>query len=94
VLHPLWGRRFRLPLLRTGNRELDTPVVVPPPPQHDGIAGNLASALYAAPDKRSAEQKKLVLDYFEYSNPQLQPARIELAKLEAQSAILTSQVPE
>jgi len=74
--------------------KLDTPVVVPPPPQHDGIAGNLASALYAAPDKRSAEQKKLVLDYFEYSNPQLQPARIELAKLEAQSAILTSQVPE
>ena len=35
-----------------------------------------------------------MLDYFEYSNPLLQPARIELAKLEAKSSILMSQVPE
>ena len=74
--------------------KLDAPVVAPPPPQHDGIAANLASALFTAPDKRSEEQKKLTLDYFEYSNAQLEPARIELAKLEAKSAILMSQVPE
>jgi Protein of unknown function (DUF1553)/Protein of unknown function (DUF1549)/Planctomycete cytochrome C len=73
---------------------LDAPVVAPPPPQHDGIAANLASALFTALDKRSEDQKKLALDYFEYSNPQLAPARIELAKLEAKSAILMSQVPE
>ena len=74
--------------------KLEAPVVVPPPPQHDGIAANLASALFTAPEKRSEDQKKLVLDYFEYSNPQLQPARIELSKLEAKVGLLISQVPE
>jgi hypothetical protein len=73
--------------------KLDAPVTAPPPPQHDGIPGNLASALFASPEKRSEDQKKLVLDYFEYSNPQLQPARIELARLEAKHEMLTSQVP-
>ena len=74
--------------------KLDTAVVNPPPPQHDGIPANLATALFVAPDKRSEDQKKIVLDYFEYANPQLQPARIELAKLESQLAIQTAQVPE
>ena len=74
--------------------KLDAPVVAPPPPQHDGIAANLATALFVSPEKRSEDQKKLVLYYFEYSNPQLQPARIELAKLEAKHEILLSKVPE
>jgi hypothetical protein len=78
---------------RPNASRLDTAVVTPPPPQQDGIPGNLASALFASPDKRSEEQKKLVLDDFEYSNPQLQPARIELAKLETKAALLDSQVP-
>ncbi len=73
---------------------LDTPVVAPPPPQHDGLAANLASALFLSPDKRSENQKNLVLDYFEYSNPELQPARIELAQLEAKASLLIAKVPE
>ncbi len=73
---------------------LDAPVVAPPPPQHDGIAANLASALFTAPDKRSENQKNLVLDYFEYSNPDLQQARVELAQMEAKLGLLISKVPE
>lgn len=74
--------------------KLDAPVVAPPPPQHDGLPANLAAALFLAPDKRSEDQKKLVLDRFEYSSPELQPARIALAKLEARQEMLVSQVPE
>jgi hypothetical protein len=58
------------------------------------MPGDLATALALTPEKRSEDQKKVTLDYFEYSNPQLLPARIELAKLEAKSLILASQVPE
>ena len=61
---------------------------------YDGMPGDLATALALTPEKRSEDQKKVTLDYFEYSNPQLLPARIELAKLEAKSLILASQVPE
>jgi hypothetical protein len=66
----------------------------PPPPSNDGLAGNIASALFTAPEKRSEDQKKLVLDYFAYSNPKLQDARIDLAKLEAKLAELVSETPE
>ena len=72
----------------------DTPVTAPPPPQHDGIPGGIASSLFAAPEKRSEDQKKTLLDFFEYQNAELQSARIALAKLEAKKEILLSQVPE
>ncbi|HVV44868.1 MAG TPA: DUF1553 domain-containing protein, partial [Bryobacteraceae bacterium] len=65
-----------------------------PPPANDGLAGNIASALVTSPEKRSEDQKKLVLDYFAYSNPKLQDARIELAKQEAKLAHLINEVPE
>ena len=88
------GQAISSPARSSEAPKLDAPVIAPPPPQHDGLPGNLASALYASPEKRSEEQKKLVLDYFEYSNPQLQAARIDLAKLEMKHELLTSQVPE
>ncbi|MGD0500504.1 MAG: PSD1 and planctomycete cytochrome C domain-containing protein [Bryobacteraceae bacterium] len=62
-------------------------------PQYDGMPGDLARALALPPEKRSDDQKKVALDYFEYSNPQLRPARIELAKLEAKSVLLASEAP-
>lgn len=72
----------------------DAPVAAPPPPQHDGIPSNVATALFLAPEKRSEDQKKLLLDLFEYSSVDLAPARIDLAKLEAKKEMLTSQVPQ
>ena len=73
----------------------NTPAAKPAPSvTYDGMPGDLAAALDLAPEKRSNDQKQLVLDYFEYSNPQLQPARVELAKLEARNVLLTSLVPE
>lgn len=61
---------------------------------YGGMPEDFATALELAPEKRSEEQRKVVLDYFEYSNPQLLPARVELAKLEAKSVNLVSKVPE
>ena len=72
----------------------DAPVVIQPPAPHDGIPGNLATALFVAPEKRTEDQKKLLLDYFEFSSPQLLPARIELAKLEARAVYLAGEVPD
>ena len=82
------------PLAPLAPAKVDTPVVAPPPPQHDGAPANLIATLFLAPDKRSVDQKKLVVDYFEYANADLQPARIELAKLEAKQAHLVAEVPE
>jgi hypothetical protein len=72
----------------------ETSAAAPPPPANDGLAGNIASALLTSPEKRSDDQKKLVLDYFAYSNPKLVDARVELAKQEAKLAKLTNEVPE
>jgi hypothetical protein len=66
----------------------------PAPPRNDGLAANIASALFTPAEKRSEDQKRLVLDYFAYSNPKLVDSRIELAKLEANLARLISEVPE
>jgi len=72
----------------------ENPSVAPPPPTNDGLAGNIASALFTSPEKRSPDQKKLVLDYFAYSNAKLRDARIELEKQEARLAALINEVPE
>jgi len=74
--------------------KLDTPVVAPPPAQHDGIGAGLRQPCSPSPEKRSEPQKNLVLDYFEYSNAELRPARIEFGEAEAKASMLCAQVPE
>jgi Protein of unknown function (DUF1553)/Protein of unknown function (DUF1549)/Planctomycete cytochrome C len=59
-----------------------------------GLPRNLLRALEKPEEKRSAEQKTLVRDYFEYSSPQLFAARLELAKLERNESFLKGAVPE
>ncbi|HVY91132.1 MAG TPA: DUF1553 domain-containing protein, partial [Bryobacteraceae bacterium] len=83
-----------LPAPRPAAAKPETPEVAPPPPPNDGLAGNIASALLTSPEKRSEDQKKLVLDYFAYSNSKLVDARVDLAKQEAKLAKLISEVPE
>ncbi len=59
-----------------------------------GLPRNLAKALERPEGKRSAEQVTLIRDYFEYSSPQLFPARLELTKLEMNASFLKGAVAE
>ena len=59
-----------------------------------GLPRNLVKALEQPEQKRSAEQTALIRDIFEYSSPQLVPARIELAKLEMKQSFLEGAVAE
>jgi hypothetical protein len=59
-----------------------------------GLPRNLAKVLERPEGKRSAEQTALIRDYFEYSSPQLFPARLQLAKLEMNQSFLKGAVAE
>jgi uncharacterized protein DUF1553/uncharacterized protein DUF1549/cytochrome c len=59
-----------------------------------GLPRNLVKALEQPEQKRSAEQTALIRDTFEYSSPELAPARIELAKLEMKQSFLEGAVAE
>ncbi len=59
-----------------------------------GLPKNLAKALQRAEHERSEEQTALIRDYFEYSSPQLFPARLRLAKLEMDQSFLKGAVAE
>ena len=59
-----------------------------------GLPRNLVRALERPEEKRSAEQTALIRDYFEYSSPQLFPARLELTKLETNASFLKGAVAE
>jgi hypothetical protein len=59
-----------------------------------GLSRSLARALERPEDKRSAEQVALIRDYFEYSSPQLFPARLELTKLETKESFLKGAIAE
>lgn len=59
-----------------------------------GLPRSVARALERSEDKRSLEQVALLRDYFEYSSPQLFPARLELAKLETKESFLKGAVAE
>jgi hypothetical protein len=57
-----------------------------------GLPRNLWKALDRPEQKRSVEQSALIRDYFEYSSPQLFPARLKLAKLEMNQSFLEGAV--
>ena len=59
-----------------------------------GLPKNLLKALELPEQKRSARQAAQIRDYFEYSSPQLFPARLELAKLEMNQSFLDGAVAE
>jgi hypothetical protein len=66
----------------------------PKTPSLSGLPRNLAAALEQPEEKRSDEQKEAIRDYFEYSSPQLFPARLALTKLETEQSYLQGAVPE
>jgi hypothetical protein len=57
-----------------------------------GLPRSLVKALERPEAERSAEQKAAIRDFFEYSSPQLFPARLELAKLEMNQSFLEGAV--
>jgi hypothetical protein len=58
-----------------------------------GLPPDLPKILRRQEDERSSEQKDAVLDFFEFSTPELQPAYIRLATLRAQRDLLYAAIP-
>jgi hypothetical protein len=58
-----------------------------------GLPPDLPKILRRQEDERSPEQKDAVLDYFEFSTPELQPAYVRLARLRAERDLLSAEVP-
>jgi len=58
-----------------------------------GLPADLPKILRRQEDERSPEQKDAVLDYFEFSTPELQPAYVRLAHLRAERDLLSAAVP-
>jgi len=65
----------------------------PPDLDHQGVPGPVIEALRTAEDKRTADQKKALLDYYEYITPELAPLLAEVGKLEAELGQLESEIP-
>jgi len=58
-----------------------------------GLPPDLPKILRRQEDERSPEQKDAVLDFFEFSTPQFQPAYVRLAKLRAERDMLYAAIP-
>ncbi|MGO4885260.1 MAG: PSD1 and planctomycete cytochrome C domain-containing protein [Bryobacteraceae bacterium] len=58
-----------------------------------GLPPDLVDALRRQEDERKPEQKDAVLDFFEFSTPELQPAYVRLAKLRAERDLLDASIP-
>jgi hypothetical protein len=58
-----------------------------------GLPPDLVKSLRRQEDERSPEQKDAVLDYFEFSTPELQPAYVHLAHLRAERDLLYAAIP-
>lgn len=58
-----------------------------------GLPPDLAKILRRQEDERSPEQKEAVLDFFEFSTPELQPAYMRLAHLRAERDLLYAAIP-
>ncbi len=58
-----------------------------------GLPPDLPKILRRPEDERSQEQKDAVLDFFEWSNPELQPAYLRLAHLRAERDLLSASIP-
>ena len=58
-----------------------------------GLPPDLPKILRRQEDERSAEQKDAVLDFFEFSMPELQPAYVRLAQLRSERDLLYAAIP-
>ncbi len=58
-----------------------------------GLPPDFAKILRKQEDERSSEQKDAVLDFFEFSTPELQPAYLRLAHLRTERDLLYAAIP-
>jgi hypothetical protein len=58
-----------------------------------GLPDAVRRALGLPEEKRTEEQRKLVLTYFQWATPELQPLLAEVGRLEAQAGILEAAIP-
>jgi mono/diheme cytochrome c family protein len=63
-------------------------------PQRDGVPAQLRQALELDEYERTPGESELIHDYFEYSSADLLPAKIAIAKLEANLSILRAAVAQ
>src|SRR5262249_26701279 len=59
----------------------------------NGLSEDVLRSLREPEEKRAQAQRKTLLEFFEWSSPELQPMVTQLAKLEADSDFLDSQIP-
>jgi len=64
------------------------------PPSRDGMPASLRTALELAEDRRTPEQSDSIRDYFEYSSPELLPAKLAIARLEMNLSFLQAAVTQ
>jgi len=64
------------------------------PPSRDGMPASLRTTLELAEDRRTPEQSESIRDYFEYSSPELLPAKLAIAKQEMNLSFLQAAVAQ
>lgn len=72
--------------------EPENPAVKGPPKR--GLPAGVLKALRTAEAERTEEQKQALLAHFEWASPELQPLEMEMAKLEAELALLRGAIPK
>jgi len=63
------------------------------PSPMNGLSEDVLRTLREPEEKRAQAQRKTLLEFFKWSSPELQPLIAQLAKLEAESDLLVSQIP-
>src|SRR5262249_47752300 len=59
----------------------------------NGLSEDVLKSLREPEEKRAQAQRKTLSEFFKWSSPELQPLVAQLAKLEAESDLLDSQIP-
>src|SRR5262249_39777817 len=83
--------RFRIALSSAEYSWPDYTAKTPRP--MNGLSEDVLKSLREPEEKRAQAQRKTLLEFFKWSSPELQPLVAQLAKLEAESDLLDSQIP-
>lgn len=83
--------RFRIALSSAEYSWPDHTAKTPRP--MNGLPEDVLKALREPEEKRAEAQRKVLLEFFKWSSPELQPLIVKLAKLEAEFDLLDSQIP-
>jgi len=83
--------RFRIALSSAEYSWPDYTAKTPRP--MNGLSEDVLKSLREPEEKRTQAQRKTLLDFFKWSSPESQPLVAQLAKLEAESDLLDSQIP-